>query len=137
MTATSAPRIATAELQKFVDRVTEALGHPDAFVTDESIVGDMLEIGGTAFRMRRGGRHSTDPWVEMPGDPEIARRNADVLRRASETLKSPLSRPTELSPSLADSLRSGLPSDSSARRLTEHGPKSPHAWPASPRKSAP
>ena len=59
MTATSAPQIATTELQKFVDRVTEALGHPDAFVTDESIVGDLLEIGGTAFRMRRGGRHST------------------------------------------------------------------------------
>jgi hypothetical protein len=90
MTLTSAPQIATTELQMFVDRVMEALGHPDAFVTDESIVGDMLEIGGTAFRMRRGGRHSTDPWVEMPGDPEIARRNADVLRRASETLRIPL-----------------------------------------------
>jgi hypothetical protein len=80
----------TTELQKFVDRVTEALGHPEAFITDESTVGDMLEIGGTAFRMRRGGRHSAEPWIEMRGDPEIAGRNADVLRRASEILRVPI-----------------------------------------------
>jgi hypothetical protein len=28
----------------------------------------------------------------MPGDPEIARRNADVLRRASEVLGIPIER---------------------------------------------
>ena len=32
------------KLQPYVDRILEALGHPEAFVTDESIVGDFINV---------------------------------------------------------------------------------------------
>ena len=35
------------KLQPYVDRILEALGHPEAFVTDESIVGDFINVFST------------------------------------------------------------------------------------------
>lgn len=40
----SAPKYKIEELQPYVDRVLEALGHPEAFVTDESIIGDFINV---------------------------------------------------------------------------------------------
>jgi hypothetical protein len=82
----SASQAATKDLGEYVDQVAEALGHPGAFVTDDSFVGDMLEMGGIDHRMKRRG----GPWVYVPGDPEIAKRNAETLRLASEALKVPV-----------------------------------------------
>jgi hypothetical protein len=59
-------------LAPYVARVLEAVGYPDALVTDESKIGDFLEFGGEPHRFRR----ARGPWGERrPGDPEIKARN--------------------------------------------------------------
>jgi len=40
----SAAQDNVGKLQPYVDRILEALGHPEAFVTDESIVGDFINV---------------------------------------------------------------------------------------------
>ena len=50
----SASRLAAKDLQGYIDRVVDALGHPGAFITDESLVHDMLSAGGEAHRILRG-----------------------------------------------------------------------------------
>jgi hypothetical protein len=79
----SDPRIELADqnavrdpsLAPYVARVLEAMGHPDALVTDESKIGDFLEWGGEPHRVRRRG----GPWEQRPGDPEVKLRNDALL----------------------------------------------------------
>lgn len=83
----SASRLAAKDLQGYIDKVVEALGHPGAFITDESLVRDMLSAGDSPHQFRRG---HTGPWEDRPGNPEIAKENAEILRVASEKLGLPI-----------------------------------------------
>lgn len=85
-----ASQAATQDLEAYVERVCEALGHPGALVTDESLVKDMLESGGDPHRRRRGGIYSTEPWEDRPGDPEVKARNEARLAHARSMLGVPV-----------------------------------------------
>lgn len=78
----TAPTDERDSLTPWVRRVLEALGHEEAFVSDESTIFDFLEIGGTPYRAKRRG----EDWVEYPGDPEIQARNERRLAELSEKL---------------------------------------------------
>jgi hypothetical protein len=74
-------------LAPYVDRVLEAAEHPDAIVTDESKIGDFLEIGGGPHRFRR----ARGPWGEWrPGDPEVKARNDALLASMVQQLGVPV-----------------------------------------------
>jgi hypothetical protein len=94
-------QIVTKDLKKYVDQVTEAFGRPEALVTDESIVADLLEIGGTDYQSRRG---NTETWTQHAGKPEVAKANAEALRQASEKLSIPIE-PSDLIIAVAHRLR--------------------------------
>jgi hypothetical protein len=97
-------QVATKDLRKHVDRVLEALGHSEALVTDKSLVRDFLSMGGYPHQIQRGGLFSKEPWEERPGNPEIARENEEILRRASEKLGLPLE-PSDLIITVAHKLK--------------------------------
>ena len=42
-----APQDQTEELSPYIDQILEALGHPEALVTDESMIGDFRSFGIT------------------------------------------------------------------------------------------
>lgn len=79
-------QVATKDLEKHIDTVLEALGHPGAFVSDKSLVKDFLSSGGSAHQVKRGGLFSKEPWEDRLGDPSIAKENAELLRSVSEKL---------------------------------------------------
>jgi hypothetical protein len=99
-----APQVAVDDLGPFVDKVCEAIGHPEALVTDESCVSDFLQWGEEPYRTRRGGLFSQEPWEEHPADPAAAEENKQMLERASAALGFPVER-GELLVSLARKLR--------------------------------
>lgn len=84
-----AKQAAVKDLGKYVEDVAEALGRKDALVTDESTVGDFLEMGEGPHRVRKG---STGAWVNMPGDPAIKKLNDQKLARATHLLGVPIER---------------------------------------------
>lgn len=84
-----AKQSATKELKEYVEDVAEALGRKGALVTDESTVGDFLEIGEGPHRVRKG---STGTWVNMPGDPVTKKRNDQKLALAQDFLGVPVER---------------------------------------------
>jgi hypothetical protein len=84
-----AKQAAAKELGKYVERVAEALGKKDALVTDESTVKDFLDWSESPHRSRKG---STGTWVNMPGDPEVKKRNDEKLARATHALGVPVER---------------------------------------------
>ena len=75
-------------LAPYVDRVLEAVGHPDALATDESIVRHFLESGEGPHRWRcRGG-----PWQHYPGDPAIKAQNDALLASMAQQFGVPVDR---------------------------------------------
>ena len=66
---TKAPQDARDALDKYVTQVLEALGHPEAFVTDESMIKDFLH------------------WSK---DPALVRENEARLTAMSEALRVPV-----------------------------------------------
>ncbi|MBX3196637.1 MAG: hypothetical protein KF850_10135 [Labilithrix sp.] len=74
-------------LDPWVARVLLAFGREDALVTDESMVSDLLEIGGRPHRVRRGRKGS---WLERPGDPAILEQNRHLLASVSAKLGVPV-----------------------------------------------
>ena len=84
-----AKQAAVKDLGKYVEDVAEALGRKGALVTDESTVGDFLEMGESPHRVRKG---STGTWVNMPGDPAIKKLNDQKLARATHLLGVPVER---------------------------------------------
>ncbi len=84
-----AKQAAVKDLEKYVERVVEALGKKDALVTDESTVKDFLEFGDVPHRVRRG---STGTWVNMPGDPAVKKVNDEKLVHATHLLGVPVER---------------------------------------------
>jgi hypothetical protein len=75
-------------LTPYVDRVLEALGHPDALATDESIIRHFLESGEGPHRWRRrGGR-----WQHYPGDPAIKAQNDALLASVAQQFGVPIER---------------------------------------------
>ena len=101
-----APRVATHDLDKYVQRVCDALGHPEAWTTDESKVSDFLGIGEQPYTSheRRGGRRVPGTSKEHPAIPGVGEENVAVLKRAQEVLGIPVRREDYLV-SLARSLR--------------------------------
>jgi hypothetical protein len=75
-------------LAPYVDRVLEALGHPDALATDESIVRHFLESGEGPHRWRRRG----GPWQHYPGDPVIKAQNDVLLASMAQQFGVPVER---------------------------------------------
>ncbi len=75
-------------LAPYVDRVLEALGHPDALATDESKIRDFLESFEGPHRLRRRGGE----WQSYPGDPEIKARNDALLAGMAQQFGVPLER---------------------------------------------
>jgi hypothetical protein len=75
-------------LAPYVDRVLEALGHPDALATDESIVRHFLKSGEGPHRWRRRG----GPWQHYPGDPAIKAQNDALLASMARQLGVPVER---------------------------------------------
>lgn len=65
---------AVNELEDDIAVVLNLLGHSDAFVSDESSIGDFDEWGSKPWATDTGG-----VIVEHPGDPEIEKRNAARL----------------------------------------------------------
>ena len=84
-----AKQAAVKDLQKYVDRVLEALGRKGSLVTDESIVSDFLELGGTDYRVRRG---KETEWEPKTGDPIVAKRNDMRISTATGLLGIPMER---------------------------------------------
>lgn len=84
-----AKQAAVKDLEKYVERVVEALGKRDALVTDESTVKDFLDFGDGPHRVRKG---STGMWVNMPGDPEAKKQNDEKLAHATHLLGIPIER---------------------------------------------
>jgi len=84
-----AKQAAAKELERYVERVTEALGKKGALVTDESTVKDFLEFGEVPHRVRKG---STGTWVNMPGDPKVKQMNDETLARVEAALGIPVER---------------------------------------------
>lgn len=68
-------------LRPLIDKITEALGHPDAFVSDESTVHDFLEIFGFKHRQKIDGK-----WVDKEPDKAAQERNQKLLIDASAKL---------------------------------------------------
>ena len=101
-----APKIVTHDLSVYVQRVCDALGHPEAWTTDESKVSDFLEIGEQSYTSheRVGGRRVPGTSMEHPAIPGVAEENATVLKRAQEVLGIPVRREDYLV-SLAHALR--------------------------------
>jgi hypothetical protein len=75
-------------LAPYVDRVLEALGHPDALATDESMVRHFLESGEGPHRWRRRG----GPWQHYPGDPVIKAQNDTLLASMAQQFGVPVER---------------------------------------------
>jgi hypothetical protein len=84
-----AKQAAVKDLEKFVERVTEAFDHKGMLVTDESTVKDLLMFGEGPHRVRKG---NTGTWVNMPGDPGMKRLNDEKLARATDRLGIPVER---------------------------------------------
>lgn len=63
-----------------VARILEALGHPEAFVTDESLIGDFLDVTGRERKVRRRGGE----WKTVPADPEARAANEAMLRKLDD-----------------------------------------------------
>jgi hypothetical protein len=84
-----AKQAAVKDLEKYVERVVEALGHKGALVTDESTVKDFLDFGDGPHRVRKG---STGTWVNMPGNPELKKLNDEKLAHATDVLGIPVER---------------------------------------------
>ena len=83
-------------LALYIDRVLEAVGHPDALVTDESKIWDFLEFGSEPHRFRR----ARGPWGEwLPGDPEVKARNDALLASMAQQLGVRVDRVTSSWPS--------------------------------------
>lgn len=97
----TSPQVVIKDLRKYVDQVIEALGRSDALVTDESIVADLMEMGGTDYQSRRG---NTEMWTQHAGKPEVAQANAELLRQAGEKLRVPIE-PNDLIITVAYRLR--------------------------------
>lgn len=81
-----APQDATNALEPFIDRVLEVIGHPEALVTDRSLIRDFLDWSDRPGRMRRG----KGPWVERPANPEAKVENEAILTALREKLKVPV-----------------------------------------------
>jgi hypothetical protein len=75
-------------LAPHVARVLEAVVHPEALVTDESIVRHFLESGEGPHRWRRRG----GPWQHYPGDPVIKAQNDALLASMAQQFGVPVER---------------------------------------------
>lgn len=82
--AAEEPRIVFASqnninaLLPYVERVLEALGHPEAFVSDGSVIDDLLDLDADH--------------LDEQGIPEISTEGHRQLREATKALKIPISR---------------------------------------------
>jgi hypothetical protein len=93
---TAASQTKTEELEEPMQKVLDALGHPEAAVSDESSVHDFLETEGIR-RYRRGRAEAflprrDGPWRWERADPRAPTRNTRKLRRLEERLGFPVDR---------------------------------------------
>jgi hypothetical protein len=84
-------------LAPYVDRILEAVEHPDALVTDESSIRDFLSFGGEDHLTRRrhpSGQRRLDqgPWEFRPGDPEVKAQNDALLANMIRQFGVPIDR---------------------------------------------
>jgi len=86
------PQVAVDDLAPYVAQVLDALGHPEALVTDDSFISDFLEVGGEPHQWRRGGLWSQEPWQHRAGNPEIKAANEARLQVMREKLGVPIER---------------------------------------------
>lgn len=82
MTFERAPSEAALALEDCVELVMAALGHPDALVTDESLVRDFLDLRGRDHRVKR----RDGAWVFVPAEPEVVAENEALLKAAHAKL---------------------------------------------------
>ena len=80
-------------LEIYIDQILKAIGHPEAFVTDRTIIGDFLESESEVY-FKRADPESEWKEVKVPIEEltEVKRKNQDLILQLIEILQVPISR---------------------------------------------
>lgn len=83
-----APTDAAERLGSYIERVLQAVGHPEAWVSDYSTVHDFMDVAGWPYRVRQG--LDDEEGESFPADPEAVAANEALLKKMQEELRIPV-----------------------------------------------